>query len=158
VDAHRRGRGYDLLVPCACLRRKRAPERSIHTGVVDDRGWPRWMHDAGSLRLDGWRNVLQRRLAAARHEPSLEHAAATATTPADKFGCLHHTRPVRGDGRRHLLQRWLAAAGRRASFGRARVNAAAATAATAATAAAERQQHRMHDAGSVQRHGRRHLL
>jgi hypothetical protein len=114
------------------------------------------MHDAGSIRFDGWRNLLQRRLAAARHKPSHEHAAATATR-ADECGCLHDTRSVHRDGRGHLLQRWLAAAGRDASFGRACVNAAASTA-TAVDSAVERQQHGMHDAGSVQCDGRRHLL
>jgi hypothetical protein len=114
------------------------------------------MHDAGSVRFDGWRHLLQRRLVASRHEPSVEHAATATGTRADQFRCLQHTRPVRGDGRGHLLQRWLAATGGFAPLERAGVNAATATATAVDTAADDFRW--LRGSQSVRSYGWRHLL
>jgi glucose/arabinose dehydrogenase len=61
----------------------------------------------GSVREHGWRHLLQRRLAAARHRYPDPHAAS---------GQLPGPGSVRGHGRRYLLQRRMAAARRANSY------------------------------------------
>ena len=75
---------------------------------------PRGVHHAQSVRSNGRRNLLQRRLAASRHQSSerCHDATATATTTApaaDDSGRLRDAEPVRRDGGadRCVLQRRL---------------------------------------------------
>ena len=86
-----------------------------HAGAVE-----RHVHDAESVSRDGRRHLLQRRLAAARHDAAERRPGGAGTHAAKHTGAaeyagaaerhVHDAEPISRDGRRHLLQRRLAAA------------------------------------------------
>jgi hypothetical protein len=130
------------------------------------------MHDCGSIRIDGRRRLLQRRLVATGHGASGQqpracagagHCTGTDRATAD-CKLLHDARSVRRDGRRHLLQRRLAATRHGASGQQPCAGSRSCTGigtGTGAGTGADRttaECNFMHDVRSVCRHRRRRLL